>query len=94
MKAGIDFDLLRQYVDIPPAAETLLSKPEKEIHFSLNLKYAPETIIEADCYVVYHNTARGPAKGEREWASSTTLYRPSSVRSSASGWTPFARKAS
>ena len=73
MKAGIEFDLLRQYVDIPPAAETLLSKPEKEIHFSLNLKCAPETILEADCYVVYHNTARGPAKGGLRFSKGVTL---------------------
>jgi len=73
MKAGIDFDELRRYVQIPVAAEVLLGKPEKEIHFSLNLKCAPETIIEADCYVVYHNTARGPAKGGLRFSEGVTL---------------------
>ena len=73
METVLDFDALRAFVDIPPAAERLLGKPEKEIHFSLNLKTATESIIEGDCYVVYHNTARGAAKGGLRISPEVTL---------------------
>lgn len=73
MKTVIDFEMLREFTDIPQAAQRLLSKPEKEIHFSLNLKTASETIIEGDCYVVYHCTVRGPAKGGLRMSPGVTL---------------------
>jgi hypothetical protein len=52
MEHGIDFDALRRYTRCPPAAESLLSKPEKEIRFSLNLKVEAESLIEAESYLV------------------------------------------
>ncbi|GAG49695.1 unnamed protein product, partial [marine sediment metagenome] len=73
MKTVMDFEMLREFTDIPQAAQRLLSKPEKEIHFSLNLKTASETIIEGDCYVVYHCTVRGPAKGGLRMSPGVTL---------------------
>ena len=73
MNSTIQFDELRKYIDIPRAAETLLGKPEKEIHFSLNLKTSDETIIEGDCYVVYDNTVRGAAKGGVRLSPGVTL---------------------
>jgi len=73
MKTVVDFEVLRKFIDVPKAAEIILSKPEKEIHFSLNLKTAAETIIEGDCYVVYHNTVRGPAKGGCRISPGVTL---------------------
>jgi len=73
MRAEISFDELRRYCRIPPAAELLLGKPEKEIHFSLNLKCGQESVIEGDAYVVYHNTVRGPAKGGLRFCADVTL---------------------
>lgn len=71
----VDLAHLKQYVDLPAEAERLLSKPEKEIHFSLNLLLHPLGLVEADAYVVYHNTARGPAKGGlRIWPSVTLAH--------------------
>lgn len=68
----VDLAHLKQYLDLPAEAERLLSKPEKEIHFSLNLLLHPHGLVEADAYVVYHNTARGPAKGGlRIWPTVT-----------------------
>lgn len=68
----VDFDLLKSVTDVPAEAERLLGKPEKEIHFSLNLLAYPMGLIESDAYVVYHNTARGPAKGGlRVWPTVT-----------------------
>ena len=70
--AVVNFDLLKSVTDIPSEAERLLAKPEKEIHFSLNILVYPQGLIEADAYVVYHNTARGPAKGGlRIWPTVT-----------------------
>jgi len=72
VESVIDFEVLGQYVEIPEAARELLSKPEKEIHFSLNLKRRTGLII-GDCYVVYHCTVRGPAKGGLRMSADVTL---------------------
>jgi glutamate dehydrogenase/leucine dehydrogenase len=68
----VEFEQVKACVDVPEAAERLLSKSEKEITFSLNLILHPEGLVETDAYVVYHNTARGPAKGGvRIWPTVT-----------------------
>jgi len=70
--ATLSFEELKGVMDIPEAAERLLSKSEKEIRFSLNILLYPHGLVEADAYVVYHNTARGPAKGGlRIWPTVT-----------------------
>jgi glutamate dehydrogenase (NAD(P)+) len=69
---SIDFDQVKACIGVPPAAQRLLEKSEKEIIFSLNLILYPEGLVETDAYVVYHNTARGPAKGGlRIWPTVT-----------------------
>jgi len=68
----VDFEKIKACTDVPEAAERLLSKSEKEVRFSLNLLLYPQGLVEADAYVVYHNTARGPAKGGlRIWPTVT-----------------------
>lgn len=68
----VDFEQVKAYARVPAAAERLLCKSEKEISFSLNLILHPEGLVETDAYVVYHNTARGPAKGGvRIWPTVT-----------------------
>jgi glutamate dehydrogenase (NAD(P)+) len=70
--AVVDFGRMRECIDVPADAERLLAKCEKEIRFSLNLLLHPDGLVEADAYVVYHNTARGPAKGGlRIWPTAT-----------------------
>jgi len=71
--SSIDFDALRCYTEIPPAAEALLDHPEREVSFDLNLKIGPNTILQANAYVVYANTVRGPAKGGIRMAADVTL---------------------
>jgi len=71
--SSIDFDLLRKYTEIPSAAEMLLSKPEREIYFNLNLKIHTDRILQADTYVVYFNTVRGLAKGGIRMSEDVTL---------------------
>jgi glutamate dehydrogenase (NAD(P)+) len=71
--SSVDFEQLRRHTDIPPAAELLLSKPERQISFNLNLKIAPNQLLQADSYVVFFNTARGPAKGGIRVAPDVTL---------------------
>lgn len=70
---GIDFEEMRQYIDIPSSAARLLGKTEREIYFDLNLPRDDGGLIEADCYLVYANTVRGPAKGGIRFASNVTL---------------------
>ena len=70
--ASIDLEQVKTCLDIPAAAERLLSKSEKEIVFSLNLILYPEGLVDTDAFLVLHNTARGPAKGGlRIWPTVT-----------------------
>ena len=71
--SNVDFDLIKRYTEIPSAAEQLLSKPEREIYFNLNLKFAPNRLLQADSYIVFFNTARGPAKGGIRMAPDVTF---------------------
>ncbi len=73
MESVVDFDGLSRFIEIPDAARRLLSKPEKEIHCDLSLKTGESGLIEGDCYVVYHCTARGPAKGGIRMSLGVTL---------------------
>lgn len=61
--ALIPLERMKEIIDFPAAAETLLEKSEKEIKFSLNLKMSKDEIICFDAFVVYHNVVMGPAKG-------------------------------
>lgn len=69
----IDFDTLGAYVDLPAHARRLLERSEKEIQCSLSLRIDADRLIEATCYVVYHNSARGPAKGGIRMMPTVTL---------------------
>ena len=71
--ALIGLERMKEIMEVPRAAETLLSKPEKEIKFSLNLKMADNDIICFDAFVVYHNVALGPAKGGVRFSPNASL---------------------
>ena len=61
--ALVSLERMKEIMDVPPAAEILLNKSEKEIRFSLNLKMLRDKILCFDAFVVYHNVVMGPAKG-------------------------------
>jgi len=71
--SSVDFELLGRYTEIPSAAVRLLSRPEREISFNLNLRVASNELLLADSYVVFFNTTRGPAKGGIRMAADVTL---------------------
>jgi len=71
--SSVDFEKLKRCIKIPEAAERILTKREKEISFNLTIMLDENTVIEGDCYVVYHNTARGPAKGGIRFSPMVTL---------------------
>ncbi len=58
----IDFDLVSRHLDIPPDAAQILRKSEQEMYANLNFKWDGR-LVQADTYIVLHNTVRGPAKG-------------------------------
>ncbi len=68
----VDYDALTEVIDIPTPARELLSRPEKQISFALSLPLGDEFFC-ADAHVVYHNTARGVAKGGIRFDASVTL---------------------
>ena len=70
---SVDFELLKKHTEIPSAAEQLLSVPEKEISFNLNLKIQENRLLQGDCFIVYFNTVRGPAKGGIRFQPDVTM---------------------
>ncbi|MCK4436681.1 Glu/Leu/Phe/Val dehydrogenase [bacterium] len=70
---SIDFNRVSNFIDIPENALRILSKSEKEIKFNLNLLLDRGKMLEADCYVAYYNTVRGPAKGGIRMSEAVTL---------------------
>ena len=71
--SSVDFGLLRRYTEIPAVAEQLLSKPDREISFNVNLKVASGELLQADSFLVLYSNARGPCKGGIRMAADVTL---------------------
>ena len=63
---------MSKIIPIPVNAQTLLSKPEKEITFQINI-HINKKLLNFDGYVVYYNTVRGPAKGGIRLSPNVTL---------------------
>ncbi|MBN1807496.1 MAG: Glu/Leu/Phe/Val dehydrogenase [Planctomycetes bacterium] len=59
----INFSSVRKYVDVPDDAERILSRPEKQQIYNLNVHHDQGLLVQTDAYVVYYSTVRGPAKG-------------------------------
>ena len=71
--ASINFERIADFLDIPGNAMNILSKSEKEIKLNLCLPSDQGKMIQADCYVVYYNAVRGPAKGGIRMSAGVTL---------------------
>ena len=69
----VDFSVVRKYLKMTDEAADLLATPERQLilHLSVNLDRGKNVIVPA--YVVYHNTARGPAKGGLRMQREVTL---------------------
>ena len=72
MSSIINFDKIRKIIQIPDNARILLSKPEKEVTFQMNV-HIDKKFFNFDGYAVYYNTVRGPAKGGIRFTPSVTL---------------------
>ncbi len=59
----VDFKVVRKYLKMSDEVAEILATPERRLilHLNVNLDRGKNVIVPA--YVVYHNTARGPAKG-------------------------------
>lgn len=71
--SSIDLEVLSTYLEIPKNALIFLTKSEKEMYINLNLLMDNGEVLQADSYVVYYNTVRGPAKGGIRMAETVTL---------------------
>jgi glutamate dehydrogenase/leucine dehydrogenase len=70
---SVDLDVLGKYLPLTDNARFLLEHPEKKTIFNLNVRISETRLIAADVYMVFHNTARGPAKGGIRLAANVTL---------------------
>jgi glutamate dehydrogenase (NAD(P)+) len=70
---SVDLDRLSKYLTISDNARFLLEHSEKKTIFTLTVRTSEDKILAADVYVVYHNTARGPAKGGIRLSTHVTL---------------------
>jgi glutamate dehydrogenase (NAD(P)+) len=67
----VNFDDVSRLTNVPDDARELLSKPERQLRITMSLRLDSQ-LVKADVYVVYYNTARGPAKGGiRLWPTVT-----------------------
>ncbi len=65
---------MARYIDLPDDARELLEKPERELRITMSLRL-DSALLQTDVYVVYYNTARGPAKGGiRFWPTVTMAH--------------------
>lgn len=70
--AAVDLAKIAEYTDISHDARELLEHPEKQTKLSLSFRTEDGGLTRADTFVVYYNTARGPAKGGiRMWPDVT-----------------------
>ncbi|MFW6107708.1 MAG: Glu/Leu/Phe/Val family dehydrogenase [bacterium] len=68
---SVDFDGVSRYIELPHEARVLLERPERELRITMSLRL-DQALMQCDVYVVYYNTARGPAKGGiRFWPTVT-----------------------
>jgi glutamate dehydrogenase (NAD(P)+) len=68
---SVNFDAVSDLIRLPDEARELLERPERELRVTLSVRLDSE-LIQTDVYVVYYNTARGPAKGGiRFWPTVT-----------------------
>lgn len=72
MKSFLNFDWLRKITPISAFAQRILSKPEKEISFRLDI-HINKQCFSFDGFAVYYNTVRGPAKGGIRFSPNVTL---------------------
>lgn len=59
----MNLEFLSRYTEIPTIARRLVEAPERQIQMTLNLRTTEQNLYQAQAYVVYWSTARGPAKG-------------------------------
>ncbi len=72
--ALVNFDEVARYIKLPDDARELLAKPERELRITMSLRL-DAALLQTDVYVVYYNTARGPAKGGiRFWPTVTMAH--------------------
>ncbi len=69
----IDLPAIGQHTHIPTTARRLLERPERQLQLTLNLRTTEKHLFQADAFVVYWNTARGPAKGGIRFWPDVTL---------------------
>ncbi len=58
-----DLDAVKNVLAGNENARQILTRSEKKTILDINIWLDSKTLIVADAFVVYHNTARGPAKG-------------------------------
>lgn len=70
---SMNLDELAGYLDLSDNARLLLENCEKKTVFNLTVRTGEDRLVAAPAYMVFHNTARGPAKGGIRLSPSVTL---------------------
>ena len=73
MASAIDINLMQKLLGLSEQEKEFVEKPEKEMAMRLRARIDNKTIINTDAYLVYYNTARGPAKGGIRFAPNVDL---------------------
>ncbi len=71
--AVLNLEQIKEIVAVPGDARVYFEMPEKQMQVHLAVRGSDGAILHADLFVVYHNTARGPAKGGIRMAPDVSL---------------------
>lgn len=69
----VELEDIARHIHLSDDAVRILRKPEKQQIFNLNVHHDQGLLVQTDAYVVYYNTARGPAKGGIRFWPDVTL---------------------
>lgn len=70
---GADLEKIGRILGLRPIEKSILSRFEKETTVGLRVRLGDELVILVDAFLVYHNTARGPAKGGIRMAANASM---------------------
>jgi len=64
---------MEKILDLSSQEKEFIEKPEREMNIRLRVRVDEKNVVNTDAYLVYYNTARGPAKGGIRFAPNVTL---------------------
>lgn len=69
----MNIERVAKYTTVPTYARRMLEKPEKQVTLNMSVRASNSNVVQADAYMVFFSTVRGPAKGGIRFNPHVTL---------------------